>query len=186
MALCRGFTQEGIVRMSKAIKVIFIMLLLSSLAGCASVKSNTLTITDAPSDMKIYKYEDYGYEIAYPKDYEVQISGGHSPIANPELGTRLSLFSKNNPGLDIDSIDKLNFKDKYQNIEEYINYKHLDIKPDEDFNANDKNNKIYKLDGDNYYFSFFENDKYIFQLSSNSKTLLKKVMENFKHSSDSE
>jgi hypothetical protein len=139
-----------------------------------------MAANDIPSNMKVYQYKDYGYEIAYPQDYKVQISGGHSPLANPEFGMRLSLYSKDNPGLDIDSIDKINFKDKYQSIGEFISYKHLDIKPDEDVIVHDNQNTIYKLEGDNYYFSFFENDKYIFQLSSSSKALLKTVIEYFK------
>ncbi len=109
------------------------------------------------------------------------MSGGHSPAANPEYEMRLSLYSKDSQlRLDIDSVDKVNYKDKYQNVEDFIKYKHLNIKFDEDFIINDKHNKIYKSESEDYYFSFLENEKYIFQLSSSSKDILKKIMNTFK------
>ena len=166
--------------MKKIISYIIILLIICSLIGCASSRNSIITADDIFSNLKFYQNDDYGYEIGYPQDYEMQISGGHSPIANPEYGMRLSLYSKGKPSLDIDSIDKANYKDKYQNIEEFINYKHLNIKFDEDVILDDKQNKIYKLDGDNYYFSFFENNEYIFELSSSSKDLLKLIMVSFK------
>lgn len=166
--------------MSKTIGIIVTFLFVSLMIGCASVKNNPIVAGDVSSNMKVYQYRDYGYEIAYPQEYEVQISGGHSPLANPEFGMRLSLYSKDNPSLDIDSIDKVNYKDKYQSIEEFIIYKHLDIKLDEDYIIDEKTYKIYKLEDDNYYFSFVENDKYIFQLSSSSKTLLRQIIQTFK------
>lgn len=141
---------------------------------------NGIAETDIPPDWKVYRYSDYGYEIAYPREYNAALSGGHSPVANPELGMRLSLSSKDNqPGLDIDSINKVDYKDKYQNVEEYIKYKHLTIMFDENITINNKANKIYKLKDDNHYFSFFENENYIFQFSSNSKEILKKIMTTF-------
>lgn len=168
------------------------LILVTSLFGCSSFKNKALstneTITggkvaedDASSNMKVYKYVEYGYEIAYPQNYDIELSGGHSPAANPEFEMRLSVYTKDGlPGVDIDSINKVNNKDKYQNVEEFIKYKHLNVKFDEDIIINDKHNKIYKLEDDNYYFSFFENDKYIFQLSSSSKDILKKIMMTFR------
>lgn len=166
--------------MRKFISLIIVFLLVGSLMGCRIYKNNTTIASDAPSNMKVYQYKDYGYEVAYPQGYQVQISGGHSPVANPEFGMRLSLYSKDNPYLDIDSIDNINYKDMYQNTEEFINYMHLNIKFEEDLIVDDKHYKIYKLEDDNYYFSFVESDKYIFQLSSSSKTFLKRTIATFK------
>jgi hypothetical protein len=81
--------------------------------------------------------------------------------------------------LDIDSIDKVSYRDKYLNVEEFIKYKQRKVKFDEDIIIDNKHNKIYKSEDDNYYFSFFENEKYIFQLSSSSKKFLKKIMATF-------
>lgn len=169
-----------------------IFLLAISLIGCSSSKNEALKTndiitnkkvveTDASPNLKVYKYIEYGYEIAYPQNYNISLSGGHSPEANPEFGMRLSLYSEDNQsGLDIDSIDKANYKNKYENVEDFIKYKYLNLKLDEDFIINDKYNKIYKLEGDNYYFSYFENKDYIFQLSSSSKDVLKKIIPTFK------
>jgi hypothetical protein len=137
--------------------------------------------TDTPLNMKAYRYNEYGYEIGYHPSFDIEISGGHSPAANPEYGMRLSLYSKDSQlRLDIDSVEKVNYKDKYQSVEDFIKYKHLNIKFDEDFIINDKHNKIYKSESEDYYFSFLENEKYIFQLSSSSKDILKKIMITFK------
>lgn len=167
-------------------------ILVTLLMGCSSLKnevqktSNTITDkkvveTNVFANLKSYKNIEAGYEIAYPENYEIQQSGGHSPLANPEYEMRLSLYSKEGlPGLDIDSINKLNYKDKYRNIESFIKYKHLNLKTDEDFIINSKSNKIYRLEGENYFFVFFENNKNIFQLSSSTKDILKKIMISFK------
>jgi hypothetical protein len=133
------------------------------------------------SNFKIYKNSDLGYEIVYPENYQVQLSGGHSPAANPEFEMRLSLYSKEGlTWLDIDSINKVDYKDKYQSVEDFIKYKQLNIREHEDFIVNDKAYKIYILKDDKYYFAYFENDKHIFQLSSSSKDMLKSIMTNFK------
>lgn len=188
--------------MKKPIYALLVFITITILASCSSqavsnailenipVSSNTTSQiasqtpngveTDIPSNWKVYRYSDYGYEVAYPQNYNAVLSGGHSPVANPELGMRLSLSSKGSqPGVDIDSIDKADYKDKYQNVEEYINYKHLNIMFDEDIIINDKTNKIYKLEEGDYYFSFFDNENYIFQISSGSKEILKKIMATF-------
>lgn len=171
---------------------IIIFILITSLIGYTNSKNETVKTndlltdkkiveTDTISSLKVYKYIEYGYQIAYPQTYSADLSGGHSPVANPEFGMRLSLTSKDGqPALDIDSIDKVNYKDKYQNVEGFIKYTKLNVKLEEGITINNEHNKIYKLEGDNYYFSFFENEKYIFQLSSSSKDVLKTVMTTFK------
>jgi hypothetical protein len=141
----------------------------------------TAITTSVPLNMKIYRYSEYGYEISYPQNYIVVLSGGHSPVANPEYGMRLSLHSKDGIfTLDIDSVDKVKCMNKYKNYKEFIKYKLLNLKLDGEIIIKQKKNEIYKLEDDNYYFSFIENDEYIFQLSSNSKDLLKTIMLNFR------
>jgi cell division protein FtsB len=137
---------------------------------------------DIPLDWKVYRYLQYGYEVAYPENYYASISGGHSPAANPELEMRLSLSTKDNsqPWVDIDSIGKTNYKDKYQNVEDYIKYKFQDgIVFDENIIVNNHINKIYKMKDDNYYFSFIENRSFIFEFSCSSKEILQKIMNTF-------
>lgn len=177
----------------RKIKYISVLCILITLfMGCSSLKNevqkkNNIATdnkdfkTDTSANMKRFKNIEAGYKIAYPKNYEVQQSGGHSPVANPEYEMRLSLYSKDGlPGLDIDSINKVNYKDKYRNIEGFIKYKRLNLKIDENFIINSESNKIYRLEEENYFFVFFENDKNIFQLSSSSKDILKKIMISFK------
>lgn len=136
---------------------------------------------EIPENWKMYRYLELGYEIAYPQDYNLGISGGHSPAANPELGMRLSLSSKDNQvSLDIDLIDKVGYEDKYTNAEEYVKFKNMNLIIDEDNSVNIDNNKIYKLEGETYYLFFVENENYIFRLSSSSKETLKKVIKTFR------
>lgn len=173
---------------------IVLLILVILLMGCSSSKNEALSTsgpvtnkkiigTYASTDLKFYKYNELGYEIVYPENYFIDLSGGHSQEANTEYETRLSLYSKDGkPGLDIDTINKVNYKDKYKNAEDYIKYKNLNIKIEEDVIINDMFNKIFKMEGDNYYFAFFENDRYIFQLSSGSKDFLKKIMMTFRNS----
>jgi outer membrane murein-binding lipoprotein Lpp len=136
---------------------------------------------DIPLDWKAYRYPEYGYEVSYPESYNTNVSGGHSPVANPEFGMRLSLYSNDRePNLDIDSIDKVNFKDKYKNTEDFIKYKFKsNIIFDENIVIKNNNNKIYKIKDDNYYFAYFENTNFIFQFSCSSKETLKKIMSTF-------
>lgn len=137
--------------------------------------------TSVPLNMKTYRYNEYGYEVSYPQSYNAVLSGGHSPVANPEYEMRVSLYSKGGRTiLDIDSVNKIDYMNKYENYNEFIKYKRLNLSLNEEIIIKNKKNKIYKLVDDNYYFSFLENDKYIFQLSSNSKDLLKTIMFNFR------
>ncbi len=132
---------------------------------------------EIPSDWKMYRYLEYGYEVAYPTDYSPSISGGHSVAANPEFGMRLSLYSKDNhPTVDIDSI-KI---DTFHNIDNFIKSKYRgDMTPDGSISINNENHNIYSINGDDYYFVFFSNGSYIFQLSSSSKELLTKIARTF-------
>lgn len=170
----------------KKLKYLLIMVIFAaSLTACAEpvkeVSADEPAETAIGSSYKTYKYIEYGYEISYPETYGASISGGHSPAANPEFGMRLSLSSPDSPAaLDIDSIDKAGFEEKYQNSEDFIKYKKLKVKLDEEIMENDSKIKIYRLEDDDYYFSFFENEKYIFQLSSGSKDLLKDMAATFK------
>lgn len=47
------------------------------------------------------------------------------------------------------------------------------------FSINNGEHKIYRIKGDDYYFVFFSNESYIFQLSSSSKELLVKIARTF-------
>ncbi len=126
---------------------------------------------------QIYRYLEYGYEVSYPPDYNPSISGGHSVTANPEFGMRLSLYSKDNqPAVDIDTI-KI---DTFHNVDNFIKSKYRDeMTSDGGFSINHENHNIYCINGDDYYFVFFSNKSYIFQLSSSSKELLTKIARAF-------
>lgn len=144
-------------------------------------KNEIAVADDVQPNMKVYRYSEYGYEVSYPQNYNVVISGGHSPVANPEYEMRLGLYSKDSRNtLSIDTINKVIFRDKYSNFDEFIKYKGLNLRFDEEVTINHNHRKIYKVKGDNYYLSSFENDKYIFQFSSSSKEFLEKIMSTFK------
>lgn len=144
-----------------------------------SNQSVSVIATSNPSNMKTYRYNEYAYEVSYPQSYNAVLTGGHSPMANPEYEMRLSLYSKDGrTTLDIDSVNKIDYKDKYENYKDFIKYKRLNLSLDEEITIKNKKNNIYILLDDNYYFSFIENDKHIFQLSSNSKALLKTILSN--------
>jgi len=132
---------------------------------------------EIPSDWKVYRNLEYGYEVAYPTDYSPSISGGHSVAANPEFGMRLSLYSKDNrPTVDIDPI-KI---DTFHNIDNFIKIQYRgDMMPDGSVSINNENYNIYRINNDDYYFVFFSNDSYIFQLSSSSKEILTKIIRTF-------
>lgn len=142
-----------------------------------NVIGNENNMPEVSSNWKIYKYPEYGYEVSYPPDYNPSISGGHSVAANPEFEMRLSLYSKDNqPAVDIDSI-KI---DTFHNVDNFIKSQYRDeMTPDGSISLNDENHKIYCINGDDYYFVFFSNKSYIFQLSSSSKELLTKIARTF-------
>ncbi|WP_308898509.1 hypothetical protein [Candidatus Desulfosporosinus nitrosoreducens] len=129
-----------------------------------------------PQDWKIYRYLECGYEIAYPENYEPSISGGHSVVANPEYEVRLSLYSKEQPYVDIDSIRI----DTYKSIINFIqnNFKNR-IVIDGNMVVNNVNCNIYKSVEENYYYIFLSNSRYIFQISSESKETIEKVSKTF-------
>lgn len=146
-----------------------------------SNQSVSVMATSVPLNMNTYRYNEYGYEVSYPQSYNTGSSGGHSPVANPEYEMRLSLCSwDSKTKLDIDTVNKIDYMDKYENYKEFIKYKRLNLSLSEEIFIKNKKNKIYRLVADNYYFSFLENEKYIFQLSSNSKDLLKTILFNFR------
>lgn len=145
-------------------------------------KHNKIVAADVvPSNMKVYRYEECGYEVSYPYNYFVVLSGVHSPVTNPEYGMRLSLHSEDRRIImDIDSVNKINYRDKYENYVEFIKYKHLNLSLDEENIVKHKPISIYRLKDEDYYFLFFENDEHIVQLSSNSKEFLKTIMITFR------
>lgn len=135
-----------------------------------------------PSKWKAHKYADYGFEFACPQSYRVEESSGHSPMANPEYGERISLYSTTGDwaDLDIDQITKEgDFADKYHTAEEFIQYQDYPFDLQEEYTANEESHTIYGVKGQ-YYRSYFENDKTIFELTCTSRHFLKKIMGTFK------
>lgn len=140
-----------------------------------SPKENPMRI---PTDWKIYRYLEYGYEVAYPEDYSPIISGGHSVAANPVFEMRLSLLPKDKlPLVDIDSVTI----DTFQSVDNFIKISFKgEMLIDSSLSVNNVNYGIYKLKDDNYYFVFFANKSHIFQMSSSSKEFLKEIARTFK------
>lgn len=126
-----------------------------------------------PSGWNVYRYLEYGYEVAYPDNYKPSISGGHSVAANPEFEMRLSLSSKDNQHtVDIDSINI----DSFHTVDNFIKSKY---KGEMLIDGSNVNYKIYRIKGDNYYFVFFSNASHIFQISSSAKDILQKIAQTF-------
>lgn len=164
---------------------------------------NTSTSTDIPVDWIFKTYNEYGYKIAYPKESTISVSGGHSPSANPDFETRLTIFLdklyiNNNIGnkksasdenniipddtskiyVDIDSINH----QAYKSIDGFIskNYQDRLKKCNNPEEANSEAKNIYKLKDDNYYYVFYSNQEHIYQLSSSSIEALKNISRTFK------
>jgi len=146
---------------------------------------------DEIDDWETYRNEEYGFEVKYPQNYTISISGGHSPLAHPENLARISIIPEgmvpdiNHPYIDIDIVDPKGFTSV--GVDNYIAKTYEDrLSPlEESLLITNTESKIYKLKDQDFFFIFFRNDKYIlsnnyiFNTGSPSKEFLTEILSTF-------
>jgi len=134
------------------------------------------------ANWKTYKNEEIGIEFKYPDNYKIDVTGGHMPY-RPELGVRISVMPKgiipdiNNPYIDINLIDSTYFA----SLEDYISKTYeTRISPIDELSVGKTISKIYKLENADFFYIFLRNKGSIFNISSQSKDFLVKVLSTFR------
>jgi hypothetical protein len=132
---------------------------------------------------KTYRDEELKIEFKYPDNYRIDVTGGHSPLAHPELGIRISIMPKgitpdiNNPYIDINLVNPAYFA----SLDDYISKKYENrISPIDELSIGNIVIKIYKLENADFFYTFLRNKSSIFDISSPSKDFLVKVLSTFR------
>jgi hypothetical protein len=135
------------------------------------------------ANWKTYRNEELKFEFKYPDNYKIDITGGHSPLAHPELGIRISIIPKgvtpdiNNPYIDINLINPAYFV----SLDDYISKTYENrISPIGELSIGNIVVKIYKLENADFFYTFLRNESSIFDISSPSKDFLVKVLSTFR------
>jgi hypothetical protein len=127
---------------------------------------------------QVYRNLDFGYEIAYPAEYKITLSSGHSPEDNPEQDQKLAVYPKDSSiRVDINAINAEKYKGISEYIKEVYNYK---IYVKESIYINNIKYDIYKLAGDKHYYAILKGKRHIIDVNSSSEELLIKVLGGFK------
>lgn len=135
----------------------------------------------SPEQWETYRNEEYGFEIRYPNEYKIEISGGHSPAANPELLSRISVVAQRpditTSYVDIQMVDGKQFS----GIEDYKTKKYQ-----KEFVLIDRTDvegvdyQVFRLGNWDFFFVFLENKDYIFNISSPDKEFLTQILSTFR------
>jgi hypothetical protein len=140
-------------------------------------------LEEETANWKTYRNEELKIEFKYPDNYKIDITGGHSPLAHPELGIRISIIPKgitpdiNNPYIDINLVNPAYFA----SLDDYIpkTYENR-ISPIDELSIGNIVIKIYKLENADFFYIFLRNKGPIFDISSPSKDFLVKVLSTFR------
>jgi hypothetical protein len=133
---------------------------------------------DIPDGWRLYRYLDYGFEIAYPSSWKVSINSQDKSKTEDDIEARVSVYN-DNPTECID-INIISLK-TYNSINEYIKQKYnYKVYVKKSIYVNNQKYDVYKLSGEKHYFIFIKNKSYIFDVNSASEEFLLKIFETFK------
>lgn len=126
-----------------------------------------------PAGWKIYRYFDYGFQIAYPRDYKLITN-----IENQDGSRGMKIYSEDQSVF----VDVRMIKcDGYNDIKDYvINTYEYKVYPKSKVGVNNQEYDLYKLQGSKHYYIFLVNKKYILEINSPSEELLVNIIKTIK------
>lgn len=135
-----------------------------------------------PEGWQVYSNELLGFQLAYPEDYKIDESGGHSPLANPEVRGNIRIDPKvpgpDTPNLEILVIDVSEFS----SLQDYMDKKYRDgFIPVGQVKIQNRDYEILRLGNWDSFYVFLENQDYVFAVNSPfGEELMKEILSTFK------
>ena len=121
---------------------------------------------------KTFRSRQFGFQLRYPATHRVEISGGHSPLAHPELLVRFSIipngeWTSQSPRIDIDVANGRQFR----NTRDYVRTEFDGrLRPEGKAFLAGSSHNVYSFQS--YHFVFIPQGRYILAFSGPTRRFL--------------
>lgn len=127
-----------------------------------------------PNGWKVYRYFDYGFQIAYPGEYKIKAN-----IQTQDGGRGLKIYSDDQSVfLDVKAIKLDKFRDEKEYVIGTYEYK---VYPKNKVIINNQELELYKLQGNKHYYIFLKTVSHIIEVNSPSEEFLIEVVKTIKY-----